>query len=662
MITIFNRHKKTIKGEFFVTGFSSGLIISIIFIFLLSISIYYLSVDIVEQKLKSANLHISTYTEGVLESLLISTRSNAEYAEVSTYTKGDTDAKNNILKLFRATTSANQNIKFCYAGYENGELLINGYTPPIGYDPTTRPWYTSAVESYPNFSVGLPYQEVKTGEWLISVSVALMDEENKLTGVMTVDCTLAYVKAMMAEVTYYDSQSNYVVDSNGMVFVHENLDFLNKNADDIVPGLNSLFTDESGFIRYELEGIKRIGFYKKLAVSDWIVVSAIDSSEVMLPLIYKLMLFILGLIVLAIILGLGQVKLYERSFVLPISTLRNRIEEITSEKQVGKSDYQFSNLELSDISMRIEQMAETSLRKKATELKLILESTSDGIIVLDLNGNVIHANERFKTLWNMPLDSPISITQNKTNLTGNEKVLSEQLEPGNYLTQDHQRTIYLEDGTILEQYTCALKENEMITGRLWSYKDVTARVKAEEALKILATTDSLTELWNRRYFLEQGEYEILQARRYRLSLSLLYIDIDYFKKINDTFGHAVGDKALKHLANTLKEHVRNTDIIARLGGEEFCILAPNTTLVAATKLAEKLRNYFESTEFIIDDCTIRFTLSIGVTSYEPVLVPTVDEAAKVDIEMLLIAADKACYQAKQLGRNHVIAADQTVNY
>lgn len=215
-------------------------------------------------------------------------------------------------------------------------------------------------------------------------------------------------------------------------------------------------------------------------------------------------------------------------------------------------------------------------------------------------------------------------------------------------------TIYLENGTILEQYTCPLKENDDITGRLWGYKDVTARIKAEEALKLLATTDSLTALWNRRYFLEQGNYEIMLSRRTQMPISLLFIDIDFFKNINDTYGHSIGDKALKYLADILKTHVRNTDIVARLGGEEFCILAPNTTFDSAFILAEKLRNVCEQNQFMIDYFTLRFTLSIGVTCYNPQNDTGENTNTNINIETLLIAADKACYQAKELGRNRVV--------
>lgn len=644
---MFKAYKKTIKREFFVTGISSALIIAIVFISLLSLSIYYLSIDNARQKLKSASVHLSTYTEGVLESLVISTKTNAGFAEVAKYQRGDLKTRDTILALFAATTKANPNIKFSYAGYTNGDLLIEGYIPPPGYNSTVRPWYTSAVAKYPELSVGLPYQEAKTNEWLVSVSQALTDESGTIVGVIAVDCTLAYVKALTAEVKYYESQSNYVVNGNGVIFVHENPDLLHQEAESIVPGITKLFTQESGYIQYTLDGIQRMAFYQKIKSTDWIIVSAINESEVMNPLFVRIVLIIIALVFLAIILGIAQVKLYERSFVGPITSLRDRIEEITSGKKGAKLDYQYSNSELAEIANGIEDMAETSLRKKAYELKLILESTSDGILVLDLEGKVVHTNAKFKELWGLST----GLRQGDKPNAFSEHIISKNLETYSDNEDDTYGTLHLDNGTVLEQYSCPLMDGGNITGRLWSYRDVTIRTREEEDLRVLATTDSLTGLWNRRYFLEKGAYEIKQVKQTGLPLSLLFIDVDHFKRVNDTYGHAIGDEVLKLLAITLKTHVRSTDIVARLGGEEFCILVANTNETAAYTLAEKLRSYFEVNTFEVKGCIVSYTLSIGIETYD-------GRVAKSEgIEDLLAGADQACYKAKDLGRNCVVISD-----
>lgn len=623
-------HKKTIRREFFVTGLISTLIIAAVFITFISLSVYYLSLQNAQEKLKSGNQHLTTYTEGVLESLVMSTKMNAVSTLVSNFHKGDLEAEKQILTMFANTTEANPNIKFCYAGYEDATLLINGYEPPIGYDPRTRPWYTSAVKSYPAYSVGIPYQEIKSNEWLISISVALTDSSGHLNGVMTVDCTLEYVIDMMEKDTNFDTQSNYVIDSESKVFVHRNRNYVNTKIDSIVPGLSKLFVDNAGVIKYDLNGKKRIAYYQKMALSDWVVVSAIDESEILNPIIFKLSVIVPALIVLAILLGMVQVLIYERSFVKPIVTLRDRIAEITTGKSISNMTNQFSNLELSEISKRIEDMAETALRKKSDELALILDATSDAILVLDLSGKIIHANDKYNDLLETLLSAHVPENHHRVNLSS----LNETLE-----------TLLMDHGKCIEQYACPVMDQGVVRGRLWRYRDITDKVKAEEDLKRLATTDSLTELWNRRYFLEKGTLEIEMVKRTGLPLSLLFIDIDHFKQVNDTYGHAVGDEALKHMASILKKFVRSTDLVSRFGGEEFCLLTPNTSIEAAFQLAEKLRGYFDDHSIFVLDHMLHYTISIGVSSYV---------ANETGIDGLLAAADKACYEAKNNGRNCVV--------
>jgi len=638
------KYKRSIKREFFITGISSVLIIAAIFITFLTIIIYYLSVDNARQKLMNANLHLSTYTEGVLESLEMSAKINVAYSEALIYTSRNQQVKVNLLNLFDATAQANQNILFCYAGYETGELLINNYTPPDGYDPRVRPWYTAAIDKYPNLSVGLPYQEAKTEKWLISVSKALVNDKDEFIGVIAVDCSLSYINALMNEVVYYESQDNYVVDSDGMVFIHTNSMYLHQMANSFVPGVNELFNEDSGYIRYKLDGIQRRAFYRKMPLTNWIVVSAIDESEIMKPIIVKILIAIIVLLVLAVLLGMAQVKLYEVSLVNPILMLRDRIAEITVGKAVTQSGYEYSNQELSEIASRIEEMAATSLRKKTYELELILESTSDGILVLNLDGQVIHTNSKFEELVGLSE----KLRQGDTLAVFKEHMLYEYFSIKVEKEGNKQRILHLENGTVLEQYTCELMDEGLITGRLWSYRDITDKARAEEELKRLATTDSLTTLWNRHYFMDKGTYEVNQAQNTKQPLTLLFIDIDHFKQINDSYGHSVGDEALKYMAVNLKKYAKNTDIIARMGGEEFCILLPNTNLDSACLFAEKLKAYFESSYFNVQEHTINFTLSIGISVFD------IEKNNIGGIELLLDTADQACYQAKANGRNCVI--------
>ena len=175
-------------------------------------------------------------------------------------------------------------------------------------------------------------------------------------------------------------------------------------------------------------------------------------------------------------------------------------------------------------------------------------------------------------------------------------------------------------------------------------RDITETEKLKEYLSNLAMTDELTNLYNRRAFLLTLDKEIASAKRYRRDLSVLVVDIDFFKKINDEFGHSVGDIALRHFALVASATIRSQDTIGRIGGEEFAVILPDTSLEHATKLAERLRIEMENTEVKHNLGTIKFTVSIGISCYNE---------ESVDAKFLVNNADKALYEAKGAGRNQV---------
>lgn len=159
-------------------------------------------------------------------------------------------------------------------------------------------------------------------------------------------------------------------------------------------------------------------------------------------------------------------------------------------------------------------------------------------------------------------------------------------------------------------------------------------------LNKLSYTDQLTGLYNRYKIKELFEYEKNQINRYKTKLSVILIDIDYFKSINDTFGHTVGDLILLELANLLKKSVRSSDIVSRWGGEEFLIVTPKTNLEQAGVLAEHIRQNLKAHEF---SYKISITVSFGVTSFQ-----------KNDtLETIILRADEALYKAKNSGRDVV---------
>lgn len=168
--------------------------------------------------------------------------------------------------------------------------------------------------------------------------------------------------------------------------------------------------------------------------------------------------------------------------------------------------------------------------------------------------------------------------------------------------------------------------------------------RQKEAAERSARIDPLTGLLNRRAFNELAEREIQRARRFRQPMSLLVIDLDRFKSINDSHGHLVGDAVLEDFARVASEQLRSLDIIARLGGEEFVVLLPGTDPESAFQLAERMRQAIASNSMALEGVTLRYTASFGIAGFEP---------RQPSLERWVARADAALYGAKAKGRNRV---------
>jgi two-component system, cell cycle response regulator len=195
----------------------------------------------------------------------------------------------------------------------------------------------------------------------------------------------------------------------------------------------------------------------------------------------------------------------------------------------------------------------------------------------------------------------------------------------------------------------------------FQYRELLARIRAGERivklqqelldtnkrLELLSITDGLTKLHNHRYLQDELARAFEESQRYERPLALAMIDIDFFKKINDTYGHAVGDEVLKCVAALFRDSVRSTDLVARYGGEEFAVMMPETPLADGVMFAEKIRKLIETTPLETQAGPLSATVSIGVASVPHTRIGSSKE--------LIIAADKALYRAKRGGRNQVQA-------
>lgn len=166
-----------------------------------------------------------------------------------------------------------------------------------------------------------------------------------------------------------------------------------------------------------------------------------------------------------------------------------------------------------------------------------------------------------------------------------------------------------------------------------------------QQLKDLANTDGLTGISNRRHFFEEGEQALKRVARRNTKAAVILFDVDHFKRINDSYGHAVGDEALKHLVEISNHAVRDVDLLARVGGEEFAILLEDETGENAWDIAERLRSMVETTPLTLPDGEVRMTISLGIARIGDCGIPS--------LGLLLAHADRALYRAKERGRNRI---------
>lgn len=297
-------------------------------------------------------------------------------------------------------------------------------------------------------------------------------------------------------------------------------------------------------------------------------------------------------------------------------------------------------------------MAENALRESEERMRTITEMAASAIVMMDPLGAVSFWNPAAERLFGYSKEEALGSDLHKIIVpqqhyedfrrgfalfadTGEGAVVGRPLE---MIARRKDGTEFPVDLSISG---IRIKEQWHSVGII---RDITERKQAEQKLREFAEKDALTGIMNRRKFYEVLEQESERATRYTRSLSLIMFDIDHFKVINDTYGHAAGDAVLKKTASVVLDQVRKSDFLGRIGGEEFAVLATETAVESAVALAQKIRSAIETTRH---GTVGRITVSIGVSSYASGL--TMDEFVR--------RADEALYIAKNNGRNRVECYD-----
>lgn len=273
----------------------------------------------------------------------------------------------------------------------------------------------------------------------------------------------------------------------------------------------------------------------------------------------------------------------------------------------------------------------------------ILNSLEEAILVVSNKNKIVFYNKAFLRMWgieSIPTFNREELMEIARDKVDNYIEFVDRLERVYKNPSDVYRDIlHMKDGSVFERMFKPIEVQGMQDLRMWVSRNVTERKKLEDKLTTMATIDNLTGLMNRAKAEESLKREIYVARRYSTPLSVLFIDIDFFKRINDTYGHATGDEVLMEIANTLQNLIRESDRLYRWGGEEFLISCPKTDIDEAKALAQRINSRVGA----VCHSNICVTVSIGVAQL----------FGQESYRELISRADKALYKAKRLGRNRV---------
>jgi len=499
-----------------------------------------------------------------------------------------------------------------------------------GRDFNDRPYFRNArADPRPlTLHISTPYRST-SGDITLSLSKAVSDRDGRFAGVVVVTLEADYVRGLMestlyapdmwAELTHIDSRESIRVQSA----IPSKLltgSGSSTGSSTVQAANESLLQSGHHHTARQLMATRSITSYTPLTKLPLLIVTGRDYHEAMAD--WRRFAYLqVGLLVLFIITTTAGLLFLQQRYI------RYAIRQAIDRRLI---------------------------RAQEQDYRIIVERTATCIVRLDVDGDCSYVNPAFSSLFGIPFHqavgrSFVSLMDEDDMESTQQSVRAVLQEP----SEQHFRAKCLTPTgpRHVEWALCSVVDNEgSVSGVIGIGHDISDHITLHEKLRTLAERDGLTGLFNRRHFMETAANEVARAQRSRQPLSLMMLDLDHFKKVNDTWGHQGGDVALQVCAYVMQEACREFDIPARVGGEEFAILLPDTANRHAVAAAERVRRLIAAQPVTLDDGhSFYMTASFGVATLQP----------GETIGVLMQRADKALYTAKQNGRNRVEAATET---
>ena len=329
-------------------------------------------------------------------------------------------------------------------------------------------------------------------------------------------------------------------------------------------------------------------------------------------------------------------KMFRALFVLTVAPVLGLMLQIANPGDLSL-DYNAFVVPIAVVCITLFIIRNNFLEVKSLGRTEIFMNSNVAICIISRNNRIVDYNNKAVELFNSQgLDiSKVSLSEEESSSKFLELIKKSEKSPQLYFDGD---------GRYWEIENQIITQKNIVSGRILKITDETEKIQIQKHLEHLSITDPLSDLKNRREFIRIGKQLITLYQENKVNITLMMIDIDYFKRINDKYGHLEGDKVIQSISDMLKKSFRSTDLVSRFGGEEFAVILNNVQEKEAVKMAEELRKKVETEKFVDLEVDFSVTMSIGIAGIEE----------KDDLKSLIKKADKSLYSAKDTGRNKVV--------
>ncbi|MEZ0238714.1 MAG: diguanylate cyclase, partial [Methylophilaceae bacterium] len=484
-----------------------------------------------------------------------------------------------------------------------GNLISSNYPEFVGQNFSHREYFTTVKEhpSRETLYISKPFKGLN-GRYLINVTRMVPDKAGGFAGIVTATLNPEYFTTLLTSVLYAPDVESSLAHGDGLLFIVE-------------PAREGHAAQESRMIAQRIVQSDLLKMDKSLDVTVSRDTEAIFESWRHTSLIE------IGFFLLFTIFSVSFLYIYQKH--------QRRYEQLATASALA-------------------------LERSEKLFRSTYDSAAIGMALLNLGGRFIKANQALCNIVGYTEEELCQKTfaeiTHPDDLEANRSLMRE-LVAGACVNYQMEKRYFHKDGRIIWILLTGSATHDSRNEVLYfvvQIQDINEQKALQEKLKTQAFQDYLTGLPNRRHFMEQAAIELARVARYGGELSLLMVDVDNFKKVNDTYGHQTGDRVLQKLGEVSKAILRDVDLIGRIGGEEFAILLPETDGEKAREVAERLRVAIAHESLILEmGVPLQFTVSIGVA--------TIADHA-INLDTFLARADTALYHAKTTGRNKISLA------